>query len=115
MKATLEADSIDAALAALADPVRRRTIELLAVRPHRVGELAEALGIASPAMSKHLRVLREGGLVSDSHPPLDARVRVYALRTSAFVGLRDWLDRAEQGWTEQLGAFADHVRAEYDR
>ena len=58
------AERLDDTLAALADPVRRRAVELLAERPHRAGELAEVLGVAAPAMSKHLRVLRQRGLVT---------------------------------------------------
>ena len=60
-------------------------------------------------MSKHLRVLRQGGLVTDTHPDFDTRVRVYSLHGAAFAGLRVWLERTEQGWTDQLEAFAAHV------
>jgi DNA-binding transcriptional ArsR family regulator len=107
--------SVDVALAALADPVRRRAVELLAVRPHRAGELAGLLGVTAPTMSKHLRILREGGLVTDTHPEFDSRVRVYALHVASFTGLRRWLERAEQGWSEQLEAFATHVRRQHER
>jgi DNA-binding transcriptional ArsR family regulator len=51
--------SLDRVLTALADPYRRRAVELLRERPRRAGELAEALGLSSPAMSKHLRALRK--------------------------------------------------------
>jgi len=106
--------SVDVALEALADPVRRRAIELLATRPHRAGELARLLGVTAPTMSKHLRILRQGALVTDTHPDFDTRARVYALHTNAFGSLRRWLDRTEQGWTEQLDAFADHVRRSHE-
>ena len=59
---------LDRTLAALADPQRRRAIELLGERPLASGELARALELSAPAMSRHLRVLRESGLVEEAHP-----------------------------------------------
>jgi DNA-binding transcriptional ArsR family regulator len=109
VNAVAESAALDSALAALADPLRRRTIELLALRPHRAGELADVLEVAPPTMSKHLRILREGGLVSDTHPDFDSRVRVYELCHAPFSDLRRWLEQAERGWTQQLEAFAAHV------
>lgn len=106
------AEQLDDTLAALADPVRRRAVELLAVRPHRAGELAAALGLAAPAMSKHLRVLRQRGIVTEASPEFDARVRIYSLRSAPMADLRSWLASAEQGWAEQLAAFAEHVGGE---
>jgi DNA-binding transcriptional ArsR family regulator len=102
-------DGVDLTLAALADPVRRRSVELLAERPHRAGELAEALGVSAPVMSRHLKVLRRADLVEEEHPPFDARVRVYSLRAASMAVLRAWLAEAETGWAQQLGAFKDHV------
>jgi DNA-binding transcriptional ArsR family regulator len=104
-----EATALDLTLAALADPVRRRATELLASGPRRSGELAEQLGVSASVMSKHLRVLRHSGLVSESHPDFDARVRVYALEAAGMAGLRTWLETAEKGWAEQLTAFRDRV------
>lgn len=100
---------VDVLFAALADPARRRAIELLGKGPHRAGELAERLGLAAPAMSRHLKELKSAGLVVDHHPEADARVRVYALNSRRLGDLRDWLAKAEQGWTQQLAAFAAHV------
>jgi DNA-binding transcriptional ArsR family regulator len=100
---------IDHTLAALADPVRRRTVELLAERPRRAGELSAETGTTPSAMSKHLRVLRRHGLVEEAHPEFDARVRIYSLRSAPMAELRSWLDTAERGWAEQLAAFADHL------
>lgn len=60
-------------------------------------------------MSRHLRVLRDGGLVSDSHPEFGARVRVYTLRAAPMADLREWLTRAEQGSTEQLASLAAFI------
>jgi DNA-binding transcriptional ArsR family regulator len=102
-------DQLDQTLAALADPVRRRTVELLAVRAYRAGELAQALGVAPPTMSKHLRVLRQHGIVSEQSPEFDTRVRIYSLRSGPMADLRSWLAAAEQGWALQLAAFAEHV------
>jgi DNA-binding transcriptional ArsR family regulator len=102
--------TVDATLAALADPVRRRAVELLAERPRRAGDLAGELGATPSAMSKHLRVLRQSGLVDETHPEFDARVRIYALRSAPMAELRAWLNRAEQAWSEQLAAFAEHIR-----
>ncbi|MBA3812196.1 MAG: ArsR family transcriptional regulator, partial [Caulobacteraceae bacterium] len=65
--------------------------------------------IAPPAMSRHLRVLREVGLVDDSHPAFDARVRIYALRTEPMSDLKRWLEETERLWTEQLSAFKAHL------
>ena len=103
------AESLDGTLAALADPLRRRVVELLARRPMRPGELAAETGASPSAMSKHLRVLRRNGLVEESHPEFDARVRIYTLRAARMTELRSWLDAAERGWTEQLRAFAAYV------
>ncbi len=105
------ARAVDDVLAALADPVRRRAVELLRERPHRAGELAERLGLAAPAMSRHLKLLKDSGLASESHPEIDARVRVYTLNAARLADLRDWLAEAEAGWTTQLSAFGRHMRA----
>jgi DNA-binding transcriptional ArsR family regulator len=103
------AASIDGVLAALADPYRRRAVELLGARPRRAGELAELLALPAPATSRHLKALREAGLVEERHPPEDARVRIYALRAERLAELKDWLAQAEAGWVEQLSAFRRHV------
>lgn len=69
--------TIDRTLAALADPHRRKAVELLGRGPLRAGELAEALKLPAPAMSRHLRALKQSGLVEETHPAFDARVRIY--------------------------------------
>ena len=101
--------AIDRTLAALADPRRRRAVELLGRRPHSAGELAAALGLAPPAMSRHLRALKEGGLVEDSYLTFDARVRVYRLKDGATAELKQWLAATEALWSDQLAAFKRHV------
>ena len=100
---------MDRTLAALADPYRRRAVDLLLERPRRAGELAEALQLPAPTMSRHLRVLRQSGLVEESHPDFDARVRIYALRAEPMVHLLRWLEDAERLWSEQLVAFKAHI------
>ena len=101
--------ALDRTLAALADPHRRRVVDLLRERPRPAGELAQALGVAQPTMSRHLRTLRESGLVEQSHPAVDARVRVYALRPGPMIELLRWLEETERLWSEQLLAFKTHL------
>jgi len=100
---------IDRTLAALADPHRRRVVELLRERPRPAGDLARAVGVSAPIMSRHLRTLRESGLVEESHPEFDARVRIYALRAEPMVALMRWLEESERLWSAQLLAFKRHV------
>ena len=96
---------------ALADPTRRRVIELLGDRARRAGELAEAAGTSAPVMSRHLRILLESGLVADERVPDDARLRIFRLRREPVLALRAWLDQLQAHWSEQLGAFKRHVDA----
>jgi len=101
--------SLGRVLTALADPHRRRAVELLRKRPRRAGELADALGLSAPAMSKHLRELRKSGLVEETHPDFDARVRVYSLKAGAIEGLREWVDEMDLRWADELASFKAHV------
>jgi DNA-binding transcriptional ArsR family regulator len=96
---------LDQTLAALADPTRRSVVELLKKRPRRAGELADALEMSPPAMSRHLRVLRQSGLVVEDHDGDDARVRVYRLRHEPFMALRSWIEEVETFWGRELDAF----------
>jgi DNA-binding transcriptional ArsR family regulator len=99
--------NIDSTLAALADPTRRQVVDLLRERPRRAGELAAGCAASSPAMSRHLRVLRASGLVEVEADQIeqDARLRVYRLRPEPFVTLQAWLDQVQSFWNDQLGAF----------
>ena len=106
-----QAAAVDRTLAALADPHRRRVVELLAERPRPAGELARELDLSPPAMSRHLKTLRATGLVEESHPAFDARVRIYALRPEPMVHLLRWLEESERLWSEQLAAFKAHVES----
>ena len=104
-------NDIDSTLAALSDPTRRHVVELLRERPRRAGELAAAVAMSGPAMSRHLRVLRASGLVEveEEHADSDARLRVYRLRPEPFLALLAWLDQVQAFWTDQLGAFKAYI------
>ncbi|MFO0568091.1 MAG: metalloregulator ArsR/SmtB family transcription factor [Polyangiaceae bacterium] len=102
---------LDRTFQALSDPTRRRVIERLRRRPERAGELSDALAMSPPAMSRHLRVLREAGLVRESALESDQRVRVYELEPEPFLALRRWLDEVESFWQTQLDAFRAHAEA----
>jgi DNA-binding transcriptional ArsR family regulator len=97
---------------ALADPTRRRVVELLGTRPARAGELAEAIGISPPTMSKHLRHLLRAGLVADERDSTDARARVFSLRPQSVAAIRAWLDLLQAEWDVQLRSFQEHVERE---
>jgi DNA-binding transcriptional ArsR family regulator len=100
---------LDRTLAALADPHRRRVVDLLSRGPRAAGDLARELDLSPPAMSRHLKTLRQSGLVEESHPEFDARVRIYALRPEPMADLLCWLAEAERLWSEQLAAFKAHL------
>ncbi|MCD7438104.1 metalloregulator ArsR/SmtB family transcription factor [Streptomyces lincolnensis] len=92
----------DAALwTALADPHRRAIVALLLERPRPVGEIAEACGLSQPGTSKHLKVLREAGLVRVRH---DAQRRVYALDPGPIITLDAWLAPYRKLWNDSLDA-----------
>ena len=96
-------------LNALGDPTRRRIIELLGDRPHAVGELAERLPVSRPAVSQHLRVLAESGLVA--RESVGTR-NVYRLDDRGVDALRSWLDGF---WTTALTRFAGQAEQEARR
>ena len=81
-------EAMDAVLHALADESRRTVLEILRSHPASAGELAEAIPIARPGVSRHLRVLREAGLV-DVRP--EAQRRIYSLRPEALMEVDEWL------------------------
>ena len=102
-------NDVEGVFVALADPTRRRVIELLGDRERRAGELAAAAGTSAPAMSRHLRILLEAGFVADERVPGDARLRVFRLRREPVLALQAWLDQLQAHWNEQLGAFKRFV------
>jgi DNA-binding transcriptional ArsR family regulator len=91
---------------ALADPHRRTVLELLRERPRPVGELVERLRLTQPGTSKHLRVLREAGLVSVRQ---EGQRRVYALRPAPMAELDAWLAPYRELWTDRLDALERHL------
>jgi len=106
--------SVDRTLAALAEPTRRAVVHLLRKKPRRAGELAEALSMSAPALSRHLRVLRKTGLIAEDDQQDDARVRVYRLRREPFSELREWLEEVEAFWGAQLESFKEHAERRAD-
>ena len=106
----MSARELDRTLAALADPYRRRVVDLLRERPRRAGELAEATKIAFPLMSRHLKRLRESGLVEEDRDEFDSRVRIYRLRAEPMTELKLWLEETEALWSHQLAAFKSHMQ-----
>jgi DNA-binding transcriptional ArsR family regulator len=101
--------NLDRTLAALADPTRRGVIELLSKRPRRASEIAVALAVTRPAMSRHLKVLRRAGLVTQTELEDDARARVYRLEREPFEQLGSWVGEVEAFWRGQLHAFKAHA------
>ena len=94
---------------ALADPTRRRVVQLLGARPHRAGELAHATGMSQPAMSRHLKILLTSGIVEDERVPEDARVRLFKMQPEPLIALQAFLDQLQAEWRTQLRSFKRHV------
>lgn len=101
--------STDLLLAALADPTRRRIVELLAEAPRRAGQIHGAFAIADPAVSRHLRVLRDAGVVTVAREAGDERVRLYALEPGRLEGLAHWIAEVSNAWQAQLESFKGYV------
>ncbi len=104
---------MNAVASAIADPVRRRILSMLRGGPLAAGEIAETFDISRPAISRHLRVLRESGLVADE---ANGRQRVYTLDTAPLEELQDWLAGFGRQWEARLDALETEVhRARRDR
>lgn len=99
---------MDDVAAAIADPVRRDILVMLRERPLPAGQIADRFTISRPAVSRHLRVLRESGLVRDT---LVGRQRFYELDASRFAGLIEWLDQfaPAASWERRLDALETEV------
>jgi DNA-binding transcriptional ArsR family regulator len=95
-----------AAFEALAEPNRRRILDLLRDRERPVGELVDALDVSQPAVSKHLRVLREAGLVEVR---TDAQRRIYRVRTEPLEAVDMWLRPYRALWSKRLDALGRHL------
>jgi len=96
---------------ALADPARREVVQLLGQAPRRAGELAAAVSMSAPAMSRHLKVLLQAGIVADERTAQDARLRYFRLRPQSMVAVQAWLDQLQAHWDEQLASFMHRVEA----
>lgn len=94
---------------ALADPTRRAIFERLGTGPRAVGDLAREFPVSRPAVSQHLKVLREAGLVSDSR---EGSRRLYRVDPEGVAGMRAYLDRF---WSDALAAFEKAAKAEESR
>jgi DNA-binding transcriptional ArsR family regulator len=104
---------MEAVLRALADESRRTMLEAVAERPATVGELAALLPIARPGVSRHLRVLREAGLVEVRQ---DAQRRVYSLRPEPLAEVDEWLGRYRALWEHRLDALHTEIaRGKHER
>ncbi len=94
---------MDLVFRALADPTRREIIDLLALRPRTVTEILRHFAFTQPALSKHLRILREAGVVDVDR---DGRLRRYRLSDAALGDVAAWLTRHRRFWGERLEALA---------
>ena len=99
-------------LLAIADPTRRRIVELLAVKERTAGELVEEFDMSAPAISQHLKVLREAGLVTVR---AEGQSRVQVLNPDGLGDLEDWLEKTRSIWSRRLDALERELRAEDKR
>ena len=93
----------------MAEPTRRRILDLLLDRERPVGELVKRLKLSQPGVSKHLRVLREAGLVSVRS---DAQRRIYGVRPEPLQEVAEWLEPYRKLWGERLDALERHLDEE---
>jgi DNA-binding transcriptional ArsR family regulator len=96
-------------LLAIADPTRRRIVELLAEGERTAGELVAEFELSAPAISQHLKVLREAGLVTVRAA---GQSRVQALNPTGFEDLEDWLEKTRSVWSQRLDVLERELRAE---
>jgi DNA-binding transcriptional ArsR family regulator len=97
------------AFAALADPTRRRIVELLASRERSAGDLARKFSISQPAVSQHLKALRDAGLVRVRK---DAQRRMYSIDGRGLAQIDAWLSRYRAFWTKRLDALERAIEKE---
>jgi DNA-binding transcriptional ArsR family regulator len=96
-------------LLAIADPTRRRIVELLAERDHTAGELVAEFDMSAPAISQHLNVLREAGLVTTR---AEGQMRIQTLNPKGLDELDAWLHRTRRFWSNRLDALERELKAE---
>ncbi len=100
------------AFAALANPTRRRLLELLIESPCSAGRLAEQFDLSRPAISEHLSVLRKARLVRDR---VEGRERIYEIDAGPLADVDEWLRPFERYWRKQLSSLSDYLEKEPDR
>ena len=103
-----DTDAIDRTLQALAAPTRRAVVGLLRGGPQRAGDIAATLDMSRQAMSRHLRVLRQAGVIHEvgaASPDDDARARIYRLEAQPLADLQAWLGEVQAFWGVQMQAF----------
>ncbi len=96
---------------AVADPTRRAILDLLAAGERAVNDLLKSFKMTQPAVSQHLRVLREAGLVSERR---EGRHRIYKLEAEPIRAVHDWAGHYERFWTRKLTALGDYLDAAPD-
>ena len=99
----------DVIFTVLADPTRRRVVELLAERPRRASELADRAETSRSAMSNHLKLLLQSGVIEDQRLAEDARARQFRLHPDALTAVQAWLDQLQAHWRVQLRSFKAHT------
>jgi DNA-binding transcriptional ArsR family regulator len=92
----------------LAEPHRRKILDLLGTSEHPVGEIVDRLELSQPAVSKHLRILREAGLVEAR---VDAQRRLYRVRPEPLRAIEEWLEPYRQMWAARLDDLERHLAA----
>jgi DNA-binding transcriptional ArsR family regulator len=96
----------DAVLEAIVEPTRRRILDAVRTEEHSVTELVERLGMSQPGVSRHLRILRDAGLVTVRS---DAQRRLYGLRSEPLRELDDWLEPFRTEWSTRFDALSRHL------
>ena len=94
---------------AVSDPTRRQILDLLTEGERAVRDLITAFSMTQPAISQHLKILREAGLVEDRR---EGRLRIYSLRPEPLRAIYDWAQHFEQFWDERLDELGDYLDRE---
>ncbi len=97
---------METVFAIIAEPNRRAILSLLASSEQSVGDIEQQLGLSQPSVSKHLRVLREAGIVEAS---VDAQRRLYRLKPDALTAVDDWLAPFRRFWSARVDALEQHL------
>ena len=109
---TMAADQLSVTFAALADPTRRAILARVAQGEATVMELAEPFGLKLPTVSKHLKVLRRAGLITQGR---QAQWRPCRLEPAPLKDVADWVERYREIWEERMGQLSDYLRQLQDK